>query len=262
MNKESVRNEIRRFVAREKASASVADAWRTPLVGFSAADDPLFQELKSAVSPTHELPGDLLSSAKSVVSFFVPFGKPIVNSNKEGRLASREWAMIYVLTNNLIYDLGQRLTRFLEEDGHESFVPPATHNFDKARLISDWSHRHVAVIAGLGKFGLNNMLITESGCCGRIGSLVTSLPFSADERPEQESCLHRHNGSCLACVKKCIGGALFPDNYDRKRCYEICRENEVFFEGLGKADVCGKCLVGLPCSLEDPVFGLLKRTGR
>ena len=49
-------------------------------------------------------------------------------------------------------------------------------------LISDWSHRHVAVIAGLGKFGLNNMLITDNGCCGRVGSFITDLKIEPTKR--------------------------------------------------------------------------------
>ena len=34
-------------------------AWKTPLVGFADAGDPLFGELKTAVRPSHGLPGDL-----------------------------------------------------------------------------------------------------------------------------------------------------------------------------------------------------------
>lgn len=36
--------------------------------------------------------------------------------------------------------------------------------------MSEWSHRHAAYIAGLGIFGINNMLITNKGCVGRIPS--------------------------------------------------------------------------------------------
>jgi epoxyqueuosine reductase QueG len=49
----------------------------------------------------------------------------------------------------------------LEKVGFKSNVLPATHNFNEETLISDGSHRHVAVIAGLGIFGLNNMLIIK-----------------------------------------------------------------------------------------------------
>jgi len=45
---------------------------RSPLVGFAAADDPLFRENKRVVSPAHALPEDLLPGARTVVAFFIP----------------------------------------------------------------------------------------------------------------------------------------------------------------------------------------------
>ncbi|WP_338094171.1 hypothetical protein [Methanorbis furvi] len=38
-----------------------------------------------------------------------------------------------------------------------------------------WSHRHFAVLAGLGTFGVNNMLITRMGCYGRVSSFAASI---------------------------------------------------------------------------------------
>ena len=262
MNKKQIHTEIRRFVARKRLELDRPDAWRTPLAGFCSASDPLFQELKKVVSPTHALPHDLLASAQTVIAYFIPFGRSIAESNKAGRPASRAWAELYVQTNNLIRALGEHMKGLLEALGYESMAPPATHNFDRERLISDWSHRHAAYIAGLGTFGLNNMLITHRGCCGRIGSLITSLAVTADERPTQERCLYRHNSSCMLCVGRCVGSALFPDRFERNKCYAMCQENEARFKDLGKADVCGKCLVGLPCSLTDPVHAILQKTDK
>lgn len=262
MNKNSIHKEVHRFVSKKQPFLPCNDSWRTPIVGFCAANDPLFNELKEAVSPTHALPQDLLPSAKTVIAFFIPFGKSIIKSNIDGRLASQEWAQLYIHTNNLIHDLGDHIKRLLEGEGYEAVTPPATHNFDKVRLISDWSHRHVGFIAGLGKFGMNNMLITKSGCCGRIGSLITSLVIPADERPMEENCLYRYNSSCLLCVGKCVGDALSPDRFDRNSCYEVCKENEEHFKNLGRVDVCGKCLVGLPCSWSDPVDAMRKKPNK
>jgi hypothetical protein len=55
----------------------------------------------------------------------------------------------------------------LEDRNYRVTTTPATHNFDAKRLISNWSHRHAGYIAGSGKFGLNNMITTERGCCGK-----------------------------------------------------------------------------------------------
>ena len=227
--------------------------WRAPLVGFAAARDPDFFRLKEAVSPTHALPEDLLAGARSVIAYFLPFVPEISRSNIPGREASRLWVETYVETNRLIGDINRHLQAYLAGEGYDSALVPATHNFDEAKLISDWSHRHVAVIAGLGGFGHNNMLITDHGCCGRVGSLVTNLEIPPSPREGREYCLARYDGSCRKCVGRCVNEALLDHSFDRWKCYEMCRHNEGLFPDLGVADVCGKCLVGLPCSATNPV---------
>ncbi|SDL79789.1 epoxyqueuosine reductase [Halarsenatibacter silvermanii] len=173
---------------------SIETEWREPVVEFAAADDELFARLSEAVSPSHARPEDFLEEAGTVIAYFLPFADWIMESNIAGRECSREWAAAYLETNQLIADLNEHLKKELEKRGQRAAAVPATHNFDKKKLISDWSHRHVAYIAGLGTFGLNNMLITERGCGGRVGTLVVDLEMSPSPRPEVEYCLHKERG--------------------------------------------------------------------
>ncbi len=257
MTKEAVCTEIRKFVSRYQNLQASETRWQTPLVGFASATDPIFHKFKQIVTPTHSLPRDLLPDAGTVVAFFLPFDKSIVSSNITGRLASREWAQAYVDTNAFIQKVGQHMMNFIEKSGHAVFVTPPTHNFDPKILLSDWSHRHVAFAAGLGRFGLNNMLITEKGCCGRIGSFVTTLTIEPDSRPDREACLFKHNNSCQQCVSRCVNDALFTGEFNRHKCYDILLQNEQKHKTLGTADVCGKCLVAIPCATMDPVKALI-----
>jgi epoxyqueuosine reductase QueG len=252
MNKKNLVGELRSFVLQYQHHHQTKTEWRDPLVGFASADDPLFTELKKAVSSTHLLPVDLLPSARSVVVFFIPFSKRVADSNRSGRSASRDWALAYLETNTLIEETGVYMKQYIESKGFKISTTPSTRNFDPGKLISDWSHRHAAFIAGLGTFGLNNMLITESGCCGRFGSFVASLEIPADPRAEGEHCLYKSRGDCMRCVERCVGSALSADQFDRHNCYRLCLENEEEHRRLGKADVCGKCLVGVPCSFTNP----------
>lgn len=41
---------------------------------------------------------------------------------------------------------------------------------------------------------------------------------------------------------------LIIDCFDRHKCYEMSLINDKFHSDLGLVDVCGKCLVDLPCS--------------
>jgi epoxyqueuosine reductase QueG len=180
--------------------------------------------------------------------------KKIVKSNAKRGASSREWATAYVETNIMIREINQYISDELSKNGVRSAVVPATKFFDEKRLISNWSHRHVAYIAGLGKFGLNRMLITEMGCAGRIGSFVTDAEIPPTKRSDGEFCLYKSDLSCKKCVEKCTFGALSTDSFDRHRCYEMCLENAEKYQGYVEiADVCGKCLALVPCSFKNPV---------
>jgi epoxyqueuosine reductase QueG len=258
--KEEIKSRIERFVRHYPELNQTVTPWDSPLTGFASADDPLFDRLKTAVGPTHAMPRDLLEDARTVIVFFIPFTLDLARTNKEGRDSSREWALAYIETNKLIHNLNGHIAEFLESRGHAVRTMPATHNFDLEKLKSDWSHRHVAFIAGLGRFGFNNMMITDRGCCGRLGSLVTSLDVEADARPQGEACLYRHDDSCLKCVDRCVNDALFEDRFDRFKCHEMCLQNEKLHLSMGKADVCGKCLVTVPCSHRVPRKKRIPRT--
>jgi len=246
-----IRKIIEEFTASYEHSSDIG--WEKPPVAYASADDPLFARLKEVASPTHVLPQDFLPEARTVIAYFLPFQNEVVESNKKGRSSSRTWALAYIETNKLIGALNRHLQDELIKKGYKAVFVPATHNFNERTLLSDWSHRSAAYIAGLGTFGLNHMLITENGCCGRIGSLVTDLELPPTPRYSRELCLYRANGSCGRCVKKCVNDALKENGLDKQKCYEMCLENADRLSDLESiADVCGKCLAGVPCSTAIP----------
>ncbi len=130
------------------------------------------------------------------------------------------------------------------------FAQNAVH-MDKEILMSCWSQWHVAEIAGLGKFCLNNLLITRVASCGRLGSLVTDLPIMLDLPEKVERCLYKLTGKCLKCVKNCPTGALTEDGFDRRVCFSLCQENERMYG----ASICWKCAVDIPCGFLKYGFG-------
>ncbi len=259
MDKGSLEKELNHFVKNYPKRVLTETCWKKPLVRFASVQDPLFLKLKEWVRPSHALPQDLLPSGKTVIVYFLPFESRIQRENaKEGFYPSRSWAVAYAETNRLIYDLNAHLKHFLEKAGYQTVYTPATHNYDPSILLSDWSHRHIAYVAGLGRLGLNNLLITEKGCSGRLGSFVTEASFSPTQRPDHEFCLHKAGYRCSACVEKCMYGALFVDRFDRHACNRQLLKNDAHFAHLGvetkgTMDVCGKCAVGLPCSTGNPM---------
>ncbi|MEJ5363852.1 MAG: epoxyqueuosine reductase [Desulfosoma sp.] len=256
-----IRHIIEKEVRRCTDSFGGRAYWRFPVcVGIADVTDPLFEKLREVVAPDHALPRDLLSSAASVVVFFLPFQEALAQKNRNKTpYAARSWAEAYLATNALIAQICEALRQAFAAEGHESAVTPATHNFDEKRLVSRWSHKHLGYIAGLGTFGLHHQLITPQGACGRLGSLVTSKPMEPTTRPGREYCLAKSGHSCSACVRRCTYGALTQDGLDRHRCYAQLLENDRHYADLPLVDVCGKCVADVPCSYGVPKASTAER---
>lgn len=256
-----MRKEIIECIAATAAEAGrrpeSTTTWKSPIVGFADAADPRFAELKSAVRPSHALPEDLLPGARSVIAYFLPFDSAVARANHRGSFSAEAWAVAYIETNRLIAEINEALDVLLENQGFRGTRLPATHNFDEQELMSDWSHKHVAWIAGVGGFGRHHMLITDKGCCGRLGSLVTDAALRPTARIDRERCLFKHDGSCAKCAQRCPAAALGKDAFDRHACYDRLLENARLHERHGLADVCGKCAAIVPCSFIDPVHAAL-----
>lgn len=247
---------IMTYVKNYQELKQTATDWREPVTGVAAADDPLFPLLKEIIGPNHALPGELVPGAKSVLVFFLPFSESVVASNITGEESSQEWDYACIETNQLINDLSRFLHDAIVEMGYHASLLPSTYNYDGEKLISDWSHRSVAYIAGIGKFGIHNMLITEQGCCGRLGSVITDLELTPTLRTDEEYCLFKTKGSCQKCLKKCVNQAFdLADGkvtFDRYRCNEQIYDKIVPEYPIGIGDACGKCMSGVPCSLGIP----------
>jgi len=61
---------------------------------------------------------------------------------------------------------------------------------DEVKLMARWSHKHLAHLVNLGRFGIHHMLITPAGSTGRLGSLVSEAELGDHPLIEtQEACL-------------------------------------------------------------------------
>ncbi|HAF17441.1 MAG: epoxyqueuosine reductase [Thermacetogeniaceae bacterium] len=252
----SIKTELIDMVVKSVNESERKDLFREPLVGFSSADNPLYRQLKEIIGPEHLYPQDILPEAKTVVSFFIPFSEKVVVSNRKQEAVSREWAESYVEANKLINEISSKMIEYLEDRGISAATVKATYNYDEKTLKCGWSHRSAAYIAGLGKFGVNRMLITRVGCAGRYGSVVIAQEIAPDKRTDEpdkrtdeEFCVYHKKGKCLNCIKACPVGALDIDGFDKFKCHDRLKENAKLFTGPGRCDVCGKCVVAGPCAI-------------
>jgi epoxyqueuosine reductase QueG len=119
MNKSIAPNDLRilieNYVAEYPGKNRERNIWRKPLLATAKADD-RFDILSRIAAADHLQPQDLLSSAKAVVVFFLPFVKELAAENHRGEIPCRNWGLAYESTNRLITSL------CLHKNGHKCLV--------------------------------------------------------------------------------------------------------------------------------------------
>jgi len=147
-----------------------------PLIGIADAEsweNPPFQPWM----PEEFYPRSIYPEARSVVVIGLPIVLPVLETSPS--IFYRE---LYSTVNTLLDQLTYRLANFLNEMGFPSlFVPRDGYASIDALLknpIAFFSHRHAAFLAGLGTFGVNNMLLTpQYGPRVRFGSVSPLQSF-------------------------------------------------------------------------------------
>jgi len=193
--------------------------------------------------PKGHHPTDYLSRAKSAISIACSLNKGGILNLPTSR---NSYMLEFNLANRKLNLINHQVGRFLEEKGYLALGVPGTASIgDAKRLAADLSHKHIAVAAGLGKFGLNNLVITpEYGPRVRFTTIITTAELEPTNYEVEQVC-----NECLQCVKECPTNALddWEDNYtsqegwrmDKERCY-----HKIFVKLGGNR--CGICIKACP----------------
>ncbi len=237
---------VKDIIIKEVTSIDRSDIMRTPLVAISSPQNPMYEELREILGPVYKHPLELFPETQSIISYFIPFTKELALSSKNG--ASDIWAEAYITINNHFLKIDQAVTDYLQTLNYDTYRIAGVHSYDADILRSVWSHRSAAAIAGLGQFGLNNMLISDKGAAGRYCTILTSAPIEISTYRTPIHCGYMKNKSCKICMDSCPVGALSPDGFDRFECHDkvIVNNTKRFMKNIGEADVCGICVSNCP----------------
>ncbi|MFZ5647096.1 MAG: 4Fe-4S dicluster domain-containing protein [Bacillota bacterium] len=194
--------------------------------------------------PGHQ-PGDVLPGAKSTVTFAYRLNNGAIENLPKTR---NQYMLEFTAANQILLQAAHKITRLFEDRGFVSIgLGPEADIGDYPRLKADFSHKHSAVICGIGTFGINNLLLAgKAGPRVRLASVITTAELKYNNTPAENACI-----SCGQCVERCPSGALgrWEGNYSPQTGWVIDKErcaHYMFVTNAGKR--CGMCIAA--CQVE------------
>ncbi len=127
----------------------------------------------------------------------------------------------YRRVNQALDTIAINLNSSIQRAGYDSVPIPASQTVDWENQTGHISHKAVALRAGHGWIGRNNLLVHPVyGAAVRYVTVLTDMPLSTD------SPYHGECGDCRRCIKYCPAGAISetPQDYDRQACLETLKE--------------------------------------
>ncbi|MEO0099988.1 MAG: hypothetical protein ABIL00_06010 [candidate division WOR-3 bacterium] len=143
----------------------------------------------------------------------------------------------YKVVNYLLDASALRIANWIEEKGYWALPIPASQTVDWERQRGHLSHKRVAMAAGLGWLGRNNLLVTpEYGAQVRLATILTDLPLLTNAQPFDFNC-----GDCFACLSACPVKAIKerPEDFDHQKCFSLLKE---FQKKYVPQHICGLCV--------------------
>ena len=143
----------------------------------------------------------------------------------------------YKTANMFLDQLAFKVGEYFQGKGFNAIPIPASQIVDWQHQKGHLSHKHIALLAGLGWIGRNNLLINKKlGCQFRLVTILTDMPLKAD-KPVRAEC-----ADCRRCIAICPAGAIknTPEEFDHMRCFEKLKEFQK--QRLVDQYICGVCV--------------------
>ena len=214
-------------------------------VGFAPVER--WREFNDVPEAFH--PQQIWGNAKSVIVVGVPLWLPLIDAAPN--VLGREQAIV---TNDLLAEVGYRLTLLLSRSGFQALNVPQTGHRDIVPTDSSleaFPQSWAGYYAGLGTIGWNHTLLTrEYGPRLQLGSVFTSLEIEGDPMLENDLCI-----KCLNCKRICPAQALTGDNRTAyaQVDYTGCIQNETRLQAA-YCEPCGACIKVCPVGEDRKLF--------
>jgi len=188
-----------------------------------------------AAAPPFSDPARLLPKYRSVVAFGIAMDQGTLEAwfSKSNR---RPMVLQNRLATDEIDRISFKTSRWLERQGYKSTFVAENGYYNGFRGRPDFSHRHAAVAAGLGRLGLSSLLVhPKYGAAVYPSSVITEAPLEADPMLEEDPCHH-----CNLCIEICPTKAI-----DREREVSFHIEGQEYTHRWVDKVACGWGCAGL-----------------
>ena len=160
-----------------------------------------------------------------------------------------EFALLEMTTYRYRLEVGNALSAAFTKAGIEVEIPPVPKNHDVVYRVP-LSVKDIAVHAGLGWIGKNDLLITPDygPRVSMVGIVLNAEELSVGVPVTKSGC-----GDCAKCVSACPFHNIMGENWEMGRPreervnYVRCSESRAKAKAkLGRKLACGKCICACP----------------
>ena len=188
---------------------------------------------------------------------------------------TRHYLHHYKMLNLLLDQTALKLTLAIQETGYNALPIPASQIIDWEKQTAHLSHKMIALRAGIGWIGRNNLLVhPEFGSKIRLATILTNMPFKTDNPPPphppvvkggqggfiegMDGLLGEENcRSCRKCIEICPVSAIGETHKEWNKA--ACLEKLKYF---AKAHNVGQYICGLCVKVCQPEKPLTYYNGR
>jgi epoxyqueuosine reductase QueG len=229
------------------------------LVGIASAD-----RLNELTPEGYNHPKDILAECKSTIVIGLRWPDPLVDGLPEIRAM---YSRMMIIMNNQLDQTLLHIARFLTKKGFLAMPVHASDPYDLSELKGVLSHKHAAVQAGLGEFGLSNLLLTpQFGPRQRFAQVLTDVKLKPDKPLDLFLCqktISECNFACIhICPRRCIPNGYKKDrtimktvvwkgvNIDKQGCSYYQDRGLPHMGRNGYSFRCGLCITACPVGSE------------
>jgi ferredoxin len=188
-------------------------------------------------APEHSDPQKVLPNFHSVIAFGIAMNRGALEAwfNKSNR---RPLVLQNRLATEELDRISLHLSRWLERHGFKSVFVSQNLCFNTFRGRPDFSHKHAAMAAGLGRLGLSsNFVHTKFGAAVHLASVITEADLAPDPMIDDD---HAPCHRCKICLEICPVQAI---SREREKSF-IMEGQEYFHQWVDKLR-CGWGCAGL-----------------